>query len=163
MDALYYVTPDGAKHEILNGEFYMCAGGASVGIDYHVPTYTVTFIADGKTVYTTVVKYGESVAAPPSPVKSSDIYYSYTFVDWQPKQGPVTEDQVYVARYMQVELPPKQESSGGVEILPGITVQVTPSVARLGAKIALAVFYAAFVMLPLLIIVTAKAVKRARR
>jgi len=162
VDSLYYITADGITHEITDGGFYMSSGGVSVGIDYHIPTYTVTFIADGKTVYTVVLKYGETVSAPPTPTKASDLQYSYTFVDWQPKPVPVTEDMVYTARYMQVELP-KPESNDGVEILPGVNVQIAPSVLSLVAKIVIAAFYAGLVLLPLLIIVIVKGVKRARR
>lgn len=162
VDSLYYITADGATHEITDGGFYMSSGGASVGIDYHIPTYKVTFIADGKTVYTVELKYGETVSAPPTPTKASDLQYSYTFVDWQPKPEPVTEDIVYTARYMQVELP-QPENNDGIEILPGVNVQIAPSVLSLVAKIVIAAFYACFVALPLLIIIIAKGVKRARR
>ncbi len=153
VDSVYYLDSAGMRNEITNGGFYMPAGGATVGVDYHEKTYKITFVADGKTVSAATFKYGEEVSLPPSPAKASDIKYSYVFVDWLPEVVPVTGDMVYEARYMQVEI--VNEAPDGL--------QITPSVMRIIMKIGLILFYGGLVFAPLVIIVIFKTLRRVLR
>lgn len=154
VDSVYYIDSDGVRNEITEGGFYMCAGGATVGVDYHEKTYKITFIADGKTVATVTAKYGETVPPPPNPVKASDTKYSYTFVDWIPEIAPATADAVYEARYMQEESLPNDTSDG---------LQITPSVMKTIMLIALVAFYGGLVFAPILIIVLVSSIRRVLR
>ncbi len=153
-EGLYYLDSSGNRYDIVNNEFLMLSGGVSVGADFYYQEYTVTFVADGKTIATYTAFYGDEMEPPPAPEKASDDKFSYTFAGWTPKLSKVTGDAVYEAKYMKVELPPKPEPDG---------LQITDGVMRIIILAALAVFYAVGVFIPVLTIVTVKLILRLRR
>ena len=64
-----------------------------------VNTYTVTFVVDGQTVYTTQVQQGETATYQgQEPTKQGDANGSYTFVGWDKDiNNPITQDTVFTA------------------------------------------------------------------
>ena len=162
IDEIYYVTPDGKRTEITDGYFYMRNSIVSIGLSYHIPTYKATFVADEKTIYTVILKIGETVSAPPTPIKAADDEYSYVFVEWIPSLDAETGDVLYEARYMKIKLLPEEQSKG-IEILPGIFVNISPSFLHTIAKIVLLAFYGGVVFLPLVTIIIIKNRRRTYR
>ena len=174
VDMLYYINSAGEKVEISGDGFYMPSGTVFIGLDYHIPTYVITFVADGKTIFTVTLKYGETVTAPSVPAKAADSKYYYTHGFWSPEIVPATADAVYVARYLSNEISVSDKPQTGtviypgltigkIEIIPPITVAISQSNVALAAKIALAAFYVLFVFLPIFIIVIVKNARRSRR
>lgn len=149
VESVYYIDANDVKHIIDGNGFYMPLGGASVGIDYRVDVYTVTFIADGKPVYTITANYGDVVTPPPAPEKIADGDYSYVFADWLPKIAIVTGDAVYEARYMKAELPEEETPDG---------LQITPALLNTVMKVGFFAFYGLLVFLPVLFLIIGRAV-----
>ncbi len=147
VESIYYIDVDNVKHPIADGGFYMPVGGASVGVDYRVDNYTVTFIADGKVVYSYTAKYGDTVIPPVAPYKMADDEYAYVFIDWLPEISAVTEDVVYEARYMMQELKKEEKPDG---------LQIEASLFNSIMKIGFLVFYGGLVFLPVFVIVICK-------
>ena len=55
----------------------------TVTLTYTLKQYTVTFVADGKTVQTLTLKHGETITAPvTNPTKEQDEKNTYTFAGW---------------------------------------------------------------------------------
>jgi hypothetical protein len=62
--------------------------------------YTVTFVgANGETLETVEVYYGETPACSKTPVKESDVYYHYTFAGWDNEIVPAIGNTTYVAQF----------------------------------------------------------------
>jgi uncharacterized repeat protein (TIGR02543 family) len=57
-----------------------------------VKTFTVTFVADGKSISTQTITYGKSATAPTEPTKTG-----YTFVEWDSDFSVVTEEMTITA------------------------------------------------------------------
>lgn len=57
-----------------------------------VKTFTVTFVADGKSISTQTIAYGKSATAPTEPTKTG-----YTFVEWDSDFSVVTEEMTITA------------------------------------------------------------------
>jgi hypothetical protein len=131
----------------------MSEGGVSVGADYSDRKYTVTFTVDGKVISTVTAKYGEEIAPPPAPEKAPDQKYRYVFIDWFPEITKVTSDTVYEARYMSIELPPKDNSG----------LQISKGALRIIMNIGFLAFYLGVVALPVLSVAAVKTVLRIRR
>ncbi len=173
IDMIYYLDAEGNKIQITNGGFYINSGPVFVGVDYHVVTHKITFIAEGKIIYTIILPYGETVTAPPVPPKAADEKYYYTQGFWSPDIVTVSGDAVYEALYLANEHQKTEEPKGveifpgltlfGIEIIPPYSVNMTQSLVDTGALLVLAAFYLCAVMLPLGIIILIKAIRSARR
>lgn len=62
---------------------------------YASPSYTITWVLDGKTVKTEDVAYGETPSYGSTPTKPSTERYDYKFSGWTPDITPVTGPQTY--------------------------------------------------------------------
>ena len=62
-----------------------------------IRSYEVAWTADGKTLRTDTVEYGETPAYDETPVKEQNARYTYTFVRWDPAITPVNGNMTYVA------------------------------------------------------------------
>lgn len=62
---------------------------------YASPSYTITWVLDGKTVKTEDVAYGETPSYGSTPTKPSSERYDYKFSGWTPAITPVTGPQTY--------------------------------------------------------------------
>ena len=59
------------------------ASDITVTLTYTLKQYTVTFVADGKTVQTLTLKHGDTITAPAdNPTKEQDEKNTYTFAGW---------------------------------------------------------------------------------
>ena len=121
IDRIYAVGTDGVKIDIVNSCFKMPAYDVTIGVDYTVEQYTVTFVAGGKTIATYLCNYGDTVIPPQPPKKASNESYSYTFEKWTPSVTEVTGNITYVAVYSSLPLPQTDKDN----------MSITPSVLKL--------------------------------
>lgn len=99
VNRVYYMGQDGVKITVENNSFLMPDGDVTVGVEYTVELYTVTFVANGKTVVSYLCNYGDVLDVPNAPKKASNEKYSYTFEYWSPTVCAVTGDATYTAIY----------------------------------------------------------------
>ena len=86
-----------------------------IGARYHIPTYTITFVADGKVIFKAEYNHGDKVTAPQVPDKASDSRFYYTFGFWTPTVTDAFEDATYEAKYVPSEIV-REEGDGGLQI-----------------------------------------------
>ncbi|MBO5935643.1 MAG: InlB B-repeat-containing protein, partial [Clostridia bacterium] len=60
-------------------------------------SYEIKWVADGNTIRTDVVEYGETPVAPADPTKAADAQYTYTFTGWDNEIVAVTGPATYTA------------------------------------------------------------------
>lgn len=128
--SVYYIDESGNKTEIVGEKFKMPDKNLSIGADYTVETYTVTFVSDGKTLATFKCNYGDTVTPPDDPKKAQDSKYTYIFTGWSPEIQTVTEDAVYTAVYSST--PIVNNNSGGLQITPYVLKIVVLGVSATG-------------------------------
>ncbi len=97
-------------------EFVMPAANVQLSAEVEYFEYTVTFEADGRTLYTATVRHGQHAGTPSFiPPKASDDEFSYTFSHWEdangnrPEDVAVTQDVVFSAVFDAAPLPPSEE------------------------------------------------------
>lgn len=118
IDRAYFTDASGAKTEIADGSFEMPSCDVTVGVEYTVLQYTVTFVSDGRTVASFTCSYGDTVTPPQVPKKAATEKYTYTFVGWSDEIVPVTESRSYTAVWQ--EVPIDEENKGGLQIAEGV-------------------------------------------
>lgn len=121
IDRIYIMGTDGVKIEVENNSFKMPGCDITVGVDYTVEQYTVTFVSGGKTIATYLCNYGDTVIPPEPPKKASNEAYSYTFEKWTPNVTEVTGNATYIAVYSASPLPNVNKDN----------MSITPSVLKL--------------------------------
>lgn len=114
VNRVYYMGQDGVKITVQNNSFTMPGGDVTVGVEYTVELYTVTFIANGKTVVSYLCNYGDVIDVPTAPKKASTEKYSYTFEYWAPQVSCVTGNATYIAIYSSA--PILSDSDGGAKL-----------------------------------------------
>lgn len=105
VEQIYVLCADGSVLTAEGGVFTMPTQDVSVGATLRYYEFTVTFIADGRTVATRSVRYGETPELPIEPLKPSDEAYLYSFLRWDKPIGPITEDTVYTAIFTYEPIP----------------------------------------------------------
>lgn len=80
--------------------FAMPAYNISIGAVCSYKQYTVTFVSAGAVLVSYTHRYGDTVAVPADPIKAG-----YIFAGWSSEVLPVTEDAVYRAVFVPIELP----------------------------------------------------------
>ncbi len=111
VDRIYIIGSDGVKTTVDGESFKMPAGDMTVGVEYTVLTYTVTFVSDGKTIVTYICNYGDTVVPPDDPKKAANDKFSYTFERWSPAVSEVTGDVTYTAVYKAVPIAPSGDDN----------------------------------------------------
>lgn len=134
VDGVYIMGHDGNKTYLDGNTFVMPSEDVTVGVDYTVLRYKITFTSDGKTIVTYYCNYGEMPTLPSEPQKASNEKYSFAFECWSPTVSEVTGDATYRAVYT---LTPIQNTEKNMEI--------TPSVLKL--LLLLVVFVGCFVLI----------------
>lgn len=152
LDRLYYIDSTGDRITIENGRFVMPSQSVLIGAEYHVPTFVITFVADGKIILQAEYMLGDTVIPPPVPEKAKDSKYYYTHGFWMPDISVVTGDATYEARYIPNEIIVEEKEG----------LQISPAVLHKLATVALIAFYA-LVLVTLMPIVIIKAARRRRR
>ncbi len=120
VDGIYFMGSDGEKVYVDGNSFSMPGYDITVGVDYTVLRYKITFVSDGKTIVTYYRSYGDTVVPPSDPKKAPNEKYSFTFERWTPTLGEVTGNVTYNAVYSSVPLPESEK-----------TMEITPSVLKL--------------------------------
>lgn len=100
---LYLVNGEGENSELNGYSFLMPASDVTVGILTEFYKYTITFKANGKTLFTTTYKYGEKVTAPSVPDITAEEGYIYKFTGWDKVVSVATEDCEYNAVFEKQE------------------------------------------------------------
>ena len=118
IDRIYTMGSDGKKNALDGTSFVMPSGDITVGVDYTVEHYRISFVSDGKTIVSYLLIYGDTVPVPQEPKKASNEKYSYTFLCWSPAVSTVDGNTTYNAVYSS-ELIPKSDS-GNMEISRGV-------------------------------------------
>ncbi len=118
IDKVYFMNSVGEKTEILNGSFIMPSDDVTVGVDYTIEEYTVTFVSEGKTIMSYICRYGDTVTPPNDPCKESSENFEYTFIGWSEDVVPVTESVVYTAVYARRVI--TQNKNTGLQITPAV-------------------------------------------
>ncbi len=153
IERIYTINSLGEKQDIKNGTFVMPSDDLTVGVDYVIEEYTVSFVSDGHTLVSFLCRYGDTVTPPADPVKASTDNFSYTFIGWSSDVVPVTESVVYTAVYARrVQKDPNVDTG----------LQITPSVMRLLILVGVVV---AFVLtaLTVAVILIIRSVKKRRK
>ncbi len=132
LDEIYYLDSKGEKVVIDGSEFVMPNCNVIIGARYHIPTYTITFVADGKVIFKTEYKHGDKVSAPQVPDKASDSRFYYTHGFWSPAVTDAVADATYEAKYVPSEII-REEGKGGL--------QISEEIQELLAKAFLVVFF----------------------
>lgn len=130
IDRIYVMNSKGEKTAVEGGYFSMPADDITVGVDYTVEQYTVTFTSDGKTIVKYISSYGDTVKPPPPPRKAPNEKFSYEFVGWSPEVSVVRGNTVYTAVYSSTLLPKAENdnmqiSRGVLKLLLLFTVGVS--------------------------------------
>ena len=112
IDRIYLMNSSGEKHDIVGGSFVMPSDDVTIGVDYVVEEYVVTFVSDGKTIATFKCRYGETVTPPKAPQKASTDNFEYTFIGWSEEVVPVTCSVVYTAVYARKVISSNTDDSG---------------------------------------------------
>lgn len=81
-------------------KFSMPAYNISIGAVCSYKQYTITFISGEAVLVSYTHRYGDTVTVPADPIKAG-----YTFAGWSSEILPVTEDAVYRAVFVPIELP----------------------------------------------------------
>ncbi len=155
--SLYFIDMHGNRTEISANNIKIPVGGGFIGVDYDYIEYTVNFISSGRIIGTRVYKYGEIPEMMPSPIKTADGSFTYTFDKWinsSTKEGevlPVTKNVNYEALYIKTEIPPKTPQTGLI-ISPSILEKLV-GVAIIGVIALLAIVPCAVIVLFKLIII----------
>ena len=147
----YLIKGNGARVELDGPEFVMPTESVSVGVVYAHLQYTVRFVSDGTVISVATYKYGEQPVIPANPKKSSDSLYSYKFVGWDSEISAVTSDATYNAVYESAPLPVVQKPDG---------LQISDGVLALIVKVLVLAAYGLLVVLPLVVVITVKSVRR---
>ena len=122
-----------------DGSFRMPNSNVNIAVKTVRRSYTVTFIASGKTVAVFRVPHGESIDPPRAPRIESDNLYSYEFIEWYPVGSVITGDVTYTAVYRRTLLPIKEIEND---------IGITPSVMRYVVLLAVAVSLFALGIVP---------------
>jgi len=117
IDGVYFMGHDGKKEYLDGHTFIMPADDVTVGVDYTVLRYKITFVSDGKTIATYYRNYGDPVTPPSEPQKAPNEKYSFTFERWSPSVENVTRSVTYTAVYSSELLPVTEKS---MEISPSV-------------------------------------------
>ncbi len=118
IDRIYIMDSNGVKTTVTGAYFTMPADDITVGVDYMVEQYTVTFVSDGKTIVKYFCTYGDTVTPPLAPKKASNEKYSYEFIGWSPEVSEIKGDTVFTALYSTKLLP--QNTDDNMEISRGV-------------------------------------------
>lgn len=132
LDEIYYLDSEGKKVVIEGSEFVMPDHSVIVGAHYHIPTYVITFVADGKVIFKAEYKRGDKVVAPQVPDKASDSRFYYTYGFWTPTVTDALADATYEAKYVPSEIV-REDGNGGL--------QISEEMKELLARIFLIVFF----------------------
>ena len=122
-----------------DGSFRMPNSNVNIAVKTVRRSYTVTFIASGKTVAVFRVPHGESIEPPRAPRIESDNLYSYEFIEWYPVGSVITGDVTYTAVYRRTLLPIKETEND---------IGITPSVMRYVVLLAVSVSLFALGIIP---------------
>ncbi len=104
LDTFSVRCADGAEIAVQDGGFLMPAQAVTLVVIARYNEYKVTFVADGRTIATRTVQYGETVVPPADPIKPADGAYSYYFDGWDKAFGPITKDTKFIAIFRGVPL-----------------------------------------------------------
>ncbi len=151
---LYYISSNGDRVAISGNSFVMPADSITVGLEFQYITYTVRFTSDGKVIYTVTCKPGEIPKFPGKPTKASDSDYTYEFIGWDSELSAVTGNTVYNAEYEKTPIVKEAPKEGLI---------ITPRVLRIIVLVLVVLIYAAIILLPCVIIVIVKVVRRCMR
>lgn len=110
VDGIYFMGSDGKKNYLEDNSFNMPSDDVTVGVDYTVLRYKITFVSDGKTIVTYYRNYGDTVTPPKEPQKAPNEKYSFTFERWSPSVSDVTGNATYSAVYTATPLPPVEQN-----------------------------------------------------
>ena len=132
LDEIYYLDLDGKKVVIEGSEFVMPSHNVIIGARYHIPTYTITFVADGKVIFKAEYNHGDKVIEPQVPDKASDSRFYYTYGFWTPTVTDAFADATYEAKYVPSEIV-REEGDGGL--------QISEEIQELLAKVFLIAFF----------------------
>lgn len=105
---IFVTAADGSDLPVSDCSFVMPSCAVSVGTICDFYEYEITFKADGKTLVTYKLKYGEQIVPPANPIKPADNEYVYTFVGWDKEVGTVTGNEVFEARFERSPYVPEQ-------------------------------------------------------
>ena len=120
VDGIYLMSSDGEKTYVEKNSFIMPADDITVGVDYTVLRYKITFVSNGKTIVTYYCNYGDVITLPTNPKKAPNEKYSFAFERWSPAISDVTGDATYSAVYSSTPIPQNEK-----------TMEITPSVLKL--------------------------------
>ena len=151
---LYYIGQNGEKITIPGVVFAMPAEDVTIGIEYEYVTYTVRFASDGRVIHTATYKPGEMPSFPGSPTKAADESYTYTFVGWDKEFKAVDGNEVYNAIYEKKEIIREAPKEGLI---------VTDGVLKIIVLVVVALIYIGAIVLPCVVIVIIKVVRRCMR
>ena len=138
IDRIYIMDSKGVKTEVAGGHFNMPADDITVGVDYTVEQYTVTFVSDGKTIVKYFCSYGDTVTPPLAPKKAANEKYSYEFIGWSPELSEIKGDTVFTALYSATELPQKND----------VTTEISEGVLKLLLLLGVGTGCVLFVVIP---------------
>ncbi len=118
INRIYFIDSSGAKHDINDGGFTMLGGDVTVGVDYEIEEYVISFVSDGKIIASFICRYGDTVTPPKNPQKAATDTFSYNFIGWSEEITPAVKNVVYTAVYERKVIP--NEGNSGLQITPSV-------------------------------------------
>ncbi len=142
----YYVNGNGESEELGGYSFTMPASDVTIGILTEYYTYTITFKANEKTLFTKLYRYGEKVVSPSVPDIIADEGYIYKFVGWDKVVSVATADCEYTAVFE------KQENTDTVPVPQGGKLDTVAKLFKPVLYMGIAVVVLLAILIPLLVI-----------
>lgn len=155
---LYYVNGKGESEELSSYSFSMPASDVTIGILTEYYTYTITFKANDKTLFTKLYKYGEKVNSPSVPdIIAEEEGYIYKFIGWDKVVSVATADCEYTAVFE------KQENGDVVPVPQGGKLDTVAKLFKPLLYTGIAVVALLVVLIPLLVVYKKRKKKKANK
>lgn len=101
--SIYAVTQSGVDLSVNEMTFDMPSVGVTVGVILDKVSYTISFIANGKVLFSQVYKHGDKVKAPTIPDYMGESGYVYKFSGWDKEVTDAYSDAEYIAQFEKTE------------------------------------------------------------
>lgn len=99
MKSVYAVTQSGVDLVVTDMTFAMPSSNVTVGLILDKVTYNISFIANGKVLFSQSYKHGDKVKAPTIPDYIGESGYVYKFSGWDKEVTDALSDAEYVAQF----------------------------------------------------------------
>lgn len=102
--SIYAVTVSGVDLSVVDSSFEMPDGSVTIGLILDKKSFLISFVANGKVLFSQSYKYGEKVTPPVIPDYIGETGYSYVFAGWDKEITLAFADCEYVAVFDKVEI-----------------------------------------------------------